>query len=329
MGLLALDIFTTTGMRIDETMQIRLTKDCFVRLVLPAPPEAKDQSPRVRWAFHLIPKGERQDIPQDYFIGEETKRLVVKAARMLAEHYGLQPGEPLPIVPFDPSNGRSHRFGPAPYLFQNNRRHLTDEAITACMRFLLHGMMFRTKTGEPVALKAHTLRHSFATHAVQVEKIPVDIVGAWLKQKNLDVTAYYSQPTATMVGAAADQFLARVAAHVQVGEAVRRSPAELRKAFEEARGWAGTLAQVTGGHCVSHGFCAAKFACVGCAGKVPDPSFRGQLERHKAWALMQVDFTLQEGTGTCSHFVPTLFPQTDRLLLDGRAESASFVELSV
>lgn len=322
LGLLALDIFTTTGMRMNEAMQIRLTKDCFVRLVIPAPPEAKDQTPRVRWAFRLIPKGERQDVPQDYFIGEETKRLLVKVARMLAEHYELQAGVPLPVVRFDLSNGRSHRFGPAPYLLQYNRRHLKADAITACMRFLLHGMIFRTKTGAPVVLKAHLLRHSFSTHAVQVEKIPVDIVGAWLKQKNLDVTDYYSQPTASMVGAAADQFLARVAAHVQVGEAVRRSPAELRRAFEEARGKSGTLAQVTGGHCVSHGFCAAKFACVGCAGKVPDPAFRGQVERHKGWAHMQIDFALQEG----------LLPEVERmkqLVRDCEAELQEMSQIEV
>lgn len=106
-----------------------------------------------------------------------------------------------------------------------------------------------------------------------------------------------------MVGEAADQFLARVAALVQVGETVRRSPVELQQAFEEARGKAGTLAQVTGGHCVSHGFCAAKFACVGCAGKVPDPTFRSQVERHKAWAMIQVDFAVQEG----------LLPEAERM----------------
>lgn len=89
LGLLALDIFTTTGMRMNEAMRIRLTNDCFVRLVFPAPPEAKDQTPRVRWAFRLIPKGERQDKPQDYFISEETKRLLMKVARMLTEHYLL------------------------------------------------------------------------------------------------------------------------------------------------------------------------------------------------------------------------------------------------
>lgn len=302
-GLLAVDLFTTTGMRMNEAMQIRLTPDCFVRLAMPAPPGAQDPSPRVRWAFRLIPKGERTNHAHTYFMGQETKRLLVKVARMLAEHYSLKADESLPVVRFDPHNGRAHRFGPAPYLFQFSRRHLPDEAITACMRFLLHGMVFQTREGQPVVLKAHLLRHAFATHAVQVEKIPLDIVGEWLKQKNLDVTDYYSKPTESMVAEAADLYLARVAARVNVGEAVRRSPEELRKLYEEARGKAGTLAEVIGGYCVSHGYCAAKFTCVGCAGKVPDPAKRGQVERHKQWALAQVDFAVREG----------LYPEAERM----------------
>jgi len=227
-GLLAIDLFTTTGMRMNEAMQIRLTEEAFVRLVMPAPPGARDPSPRIRYAFRLIPKGERTDTPHTFFIGRETMRLLVVVATMLAEHYGLPPGAPLPTVAFNPYHGRAHRFGPAPYLFQYQQRHLSDVDITACMRFLLHGMVFRTRDGKPVVLKAHLLRHAFATHAVHVEKIPVDIVGEWLKQKNLDVTDYYSQPTEGMVADAADRYLARIAAHVHVGDAVRRSPTELR-----------------------------------------------------------------------------------------------------
>jgi integrase len=85
-------------------------------------------------------------------------------------------------VAFNPHDGRAHRFGPAPYLFQYARRHLSAVDITSCMRFLLHGLIFRTRDGQAVVLTAHLLRHAFATHAVQVEKIPVDIVGEWLKQ---------------------------------------------------------------------------------------------------------------------------------------------------
>ncbi|MBI4544730.1 MAG: site-specific integrase [Gemmatimonadetes bacterium] len=303
LGLLGIGLFTTTGMRMNELMQVRLAPDAFVRLVMPAPPGAQDPSPRVRYAFRLIPKGERTNTPHTFFIGRETLRLLVATASMLAEHYALAPGAPLPVMPFNPFHGRAHRFGPASYLFQYSRQHLSDLGITACMRFLLHGMVFRTRDGKPVVLKAHLLRHAFATHAVHVEQIPVDIVGEWLKQKNLDVTNYYSQPTDSMVAEAADRYLARIAAHVHVGEAVRRSPQELREAYEAARGKVGTLAEVVGGHCVSHGFCAAKFACVGCAGKVPDPAKRHQVERHRAWAQTQIALAVDDG----------LYPEAERM----------------
>jgi hypothetical protein len=302
-GVLSVDVFTTTGMRMNEMLQLRLTPDCFVRLQMPAPPGAKDQSPRIRYAFRLLPKGEKTETLHDYFIGEETKRLLVKAARTLAEHYGLQAGEALPTIAYSPNYSREHRFEKAPYLLQYNHQALPGQAITACMRFLLHGMIFRTRDAKPVILKAHLLRHAFATFAVQIEKIPLDIVGALLKQKNLDVTDYYSQPTESMVAEAHDLYLARSALHLNVGEALQRSPEELQRLYKEAEGKAGTLADVIGGQCICHGFCAAKFACVGCAGKVPDPAKRGQLERHRAWAMQQVEYATQEG----------LFPAAERM----------------
>ena len=155
-GLLAVDLFTTTGARINEVMQIRLTEDCIVRLEMPAPPGSKDTSPRIRYVLRLVPKGERTNTPQDYFIGVETKRLLVRVAQMLGEHYQLQPGQALPTVEFNVNNGRAHRFGRAPYLLQYGHRHLSDHTISSCMRFLLHGMTFRTREGKQVALKAHT-----------------------------------------------------------------------------------------------------------------------------------------------------------------------------
>ena len=304
-GLLALDIFTTTGMRINEAMQIRLGDDCFVRLTLPVPPGAKKKSPSFRYLFRLIPKGERTNNSQDYFIGEETKRLLVKVAKMLEEHYSLRlsQGETLPTIEFDPTNGRAHRFGRAPYLFQYNYKHLTNMAITACMRFLLHGMSFKTRDGKNVVLKAHLLRHAFATHAVQVEKIPLDIVGAWLKQKNLEVTDYYSQPTESMIAQEADFFLARLATQLDVEESVRRSPEELQQQYDEALKQVGTLTEVSGGYCTSHSFCPAQFACVGCAAKVPEPSKRHQVEHKKQWAKSRMEFALQEN----------LLPEAERM----------------
>jgi len=302
-GLMAIDLFTTTGARINEVMQICLTEDCIVRLKMPAPPGAADQSDRLRYVLRLVPKGEKTNIPKDYFIGEQTKRLLVKVAQMLAEHYRLEPGQALPSVHFHAHNGRAHRFGSAPYLFQYSGGHMSGETISSCLRFLLHGVLFKTCEGKLVVLKSHLLRHAFATHVVQVEKIPIDVVGAWLHQKDLATTDYYSKPTESMVAEAADVYLARVAAQIDVDKAVLRSPQELQQIYEEARGRAGTLADVIGGQCVSHGYCAAKFACVGCAGKVPDPAKRGQVEKHKQWASLQVVYATKEG----------LLPEAERM----------------
>jgi hypothetical protein len=89
-------------------------------------------------------------------------------------------------------------------------------------------------------------------------------MGEMLKQKNLEVTDYYSQPTGSMVASAADTLLARFAAQLDVGDAVTHTPNEVRQLYEEARGKVGALAEVIGGHCVQPGFCPAKFACIGC-----------------------------------------------------------------
>jgi hypothetical protein len=193
-GLLVIDLITTTGMRINEVMQTRLSEDCFH--CVETPPTTQNKPPTFRYFFRLIPKGERTDTPHNYFIGEETKRVLVKVAKMLEEHYNIdrEKDETLPAVKFNPENPRSHRFEKEkPYLFQYRHQHLSSTAITSCMRFLLHNRLIKTSEGKPVTLKPHLLRHAFATHAVQVEKVPVDILGVWLHQKNLDVTKYYSE----------------------------------------------------------------------------------------------------------------------------------------
>nr|WP_146742008.1 hypothetical protein [Brevibacillus laterosporus] len=96
-------------------------------------------------------------------------------------------------------------------------------------------------------------------------------------------------------------------------------PEEQVRLYEEANGKSGTLADVEGGHCVSHGFCAAKFACIGCAGKVVDPTKRYQVERKKQWAYMQLDFCQAEG----------LRPEVSRLEQLIRDCNAELVEMDL
>ncbi len=294
-GLLAFDMFTTTGLRINELMQARVSKDCLVRQVDDPPPGAKDRSARIRYLFRLIPKGEKTDTPRNYFIGKETLRLIEKTGRLLKEHYQLSKAEALPVVPFAPTNGRAHRFAPAPYLFQYRHHHLDGGTITSCMRFLLHGMIFETKEGKPVVLKAHLLRHTFATYAVQVAQVPIDIVAEWLKQKDLEVTRYYSQVPESLVAEEHGTFVTHLALQVNVREVFLRSPQEIREQLEQAKRCVGTLIPVTGGECTLDGRCPSQFACIGCPAKTPDPAKRSQVEHMRKRGQEKLAYCQQEG----------------------------------
>lgn len=169
-GLTAIDLFTTTGARMNEVLQISLTKDCLVTLNQKASPGTVNRPSYQRLVLRLMPKG--RDKLESYFIGTESLNNLNKLGTLLNEHYS---GD-IPTVPFNKNHPRSHRFTSKPYLFQYNSKHLCDSAITASMRFLLHGLVFISQTSDNIVIKAHLLRHAFATHLVQVEKVPIDIV---------------------------------------------------------------------------------------------------------------------------------------------------------
>ena len=101
-----------------------------------------------------------------------------------------------------------------PYLFQYEERHLNDQSVAACMRFLCHGLVFQTVEGRTVTLTPHALRHVFATHIHQVEGVPLDVVAVMLHQKNVHVTAYYAAPPWQQILATANSLLNRFATHL-------------------------------------------------------------------------------------------------------------------
>jgi hypothetical protein len=295
-GLLALELLTTTGMRMNELMQVSLLPECLVRLVDDAPPGATDQTPRIRYVLRLLPKGERTDKRHHYGLGRDGLQLIEQTAHLLCSHYHLQPGEPLPRVQFAPRHSRSHRFEEKmPYIFQYHQQHLDDIAISACLRFLLHGMSFQTSEGAPVILKPHLLRHAFATFAVQVEGLPLDLVAEWLKQKNLDITYYYSKKGQQAVAEEHASFVERLATEINVREAIVRSPEEIRQLAEQARRRVGTLVPVCGGECTFDGWCHNQFDCIRCPSKAPEPEKRYQVEEKQRWAEERLAYYEREG----------------------------------
>ncbi len=279
-GLASLDFFTTTGARLNELLQISLSPDCLYTLQVEGRP---------RFLMRQVPKG--RDQPADYVVGTETRRNLERVGQLLQAHYHLQAGESIPLVVYNQQNHRSHRFPEArPYLFQFNHRHLMGTSVTACLRFLCHGLVFQTVDGRTLTLKAHMLRHAFATHIHQVQQVPLDVVAVILHQRNVQVTAYYAAPSWQQVLSTANSVLDRFATHLgSVEEAFVRAPAELQRQLEEAKQTVGTLTKVVGGDCTCHALCPISFACTGCVFKVPDPDREEELIEQEHWAFIRLE----------------------------------------
>jgi hypothetical protein len=287
-GLAALDFFTTTGARITELLQLSLTPDCLYTLKIEG---------IQRLLVKLVPKG--KDTPGEYMVGAETRKNFERVADLLKEHYSLQPGDTLPSVSFNLLNNRAHDFTePRPYLFQYNQKHLSHQAITACLRFLCHGMVFQRADGTIAILNAHLLRHAFATHLHQVEHVPLDLVATILHQSDIRVTRYYAAPQWQQVVETTDTLLDRFATHLgSVEDAFVRAPAELQRQLADAKKQVGALTKVIGGQCTCYALCPISFACTGCVYKVPDPAHREEIVEQRQWAFVRLEQVKRQGLG--------------------------------
>jgi hypothetical protein len=156
-------------------------------------------------------------------------------------------------------------------------------------------MVFQTREGVPVVIKMHLLRHAFATFAVHVEGLPVDLVAKWLQQKNLAVTGYYSEMPEYMQQEQHTSFVARLATQINVRQAILRSPQELQKQAETAMKRVGMLVPVCGGDCTIDVYCPNQYDCIHCPAKVPDPEKRSQVEEKRRWAEERLAYYEREG----------------------------------
>lgn len=283
LGLAGLELLTTTGARLHEVLQVSLSPACLHTLTV---------NGQVRLILRLDPKGaldghaDEAHPVAEYYASEEIKRTFSKVRALLAQYYGLGADDPLPTVPYARQSHAHHHFGARPYLFQYSGCHLTQQALTACIRFLCHGLAFRARDGRLLVVGAHLLRHAFASHLHQVEKVPLDIIAVLLHHKDLRVSRYYAAPTPTMVMqqhfAVLDGFTTDLG---DFDNFVLRAPSELRQQLEDARAQFGPLNHVLGGTCSCPGLCPISFACVPCTYLIPDPQYRADiLERQQAAA---------------------------------------------
>ncbi|MCC2453138.1 site-specific integrase, partial [Bacillus cereus] len=260
-GLLAIDILTTTGARVNELLQISNTKQCI---------QTKMVKERLHYSFYAIPKG--RDGVEEFYVSKQTMQIIQTVSRMLKNHYGRN----IPSIKY--RHDRKHLFPePKPYYFQYNHKAFKLHAVYACIRFLLHGLRFETQDGSPVIIKTHLLRHAFATEAVQRQKMPIDILAKILHQRDLAVTEYYSAPTPSQIAESIGELQDVISSYVDIDDALLRSPKELQKELTEYSEKVGVFNNVLGGTCVTDYVCPTKMACLGCKAKIPQPEQEHEL----------------------------------------------------
>ena len=261
-GLLATDILTTTGARINELLQINNTKECIL---------IKKVKGKLHFSFKAIPKG--RDSLEEFYISKQTMGHIQTVARLLKEHYAV---EKIPSNLY--RNDRKHHFlEPMPYYFQYEGNAMKNDAIYSSIRFLLHGLVLETQSGKPVTIKTHLLRHAFATEAVQRQNVNIDIVAKLLHQRDLNVTAYYSAPTPSQIAESVSELHDVISSYVDIDDAYLRSPKELQQQFDEHAEKVGVYNKVLGGTCVTDFVCPTKMQCLGCKAKVPEPDQEHEL----------------------------------------------------
>jgi hypothetical protein len=285
-----------TGARLGEIQQVAQSRECIKELVNVGPKST------TRWLLCMVPKGRRAR--ENYYLDGETKDFLMAAIRFLRAKYKSK------LLPMCTPEQESH---PADrYIFQWNGQGLRQMYMNTLIRFLLHGIVFNMADSKPVQLSSHLLRHVFATELGEL-KVPPDVIAEILHQRDVKVTKYYSRPTATQVMNAAEIIFVD---RIDVAAEIIRDPEGLGRLLKDAEGKVGALSEVLGGTCVVGNMCPAKFACIGCAGNVPDPAKRRQVERKRTWADEQRRWATRNGMLAEERQMKQLVQDCDMALLE-------------
>lgn len=202
----------TNGSRVSELLQVSATR--FETIVVD---ETKQQQPTGRkiglLVQKLLPKGCTQEHERQLFlVGEMAGRLLREIGQLLQSIHGGV----IPIV-HPTRSTKSEDLMAEPYLFQwaaspdGHLGLLSNEDVSRLLRFLFHGLTFTTRTGKPIRIVAHLLRHVLATHVRTVQNVPAEAVAYLLHHRVQlsgsthaltipEATAYYSRlPTAQLL----------------------------------------------------------------------------------------------------------------------------------
>ena len=305
---------TVNGARLGEVQQIAQNPECIKQLVNVGPKAS------THWLLRMVPKGRRERA--NYFIDEDTKNHIMKVIAFLRRSCG---GRKIPTVPFLPSE----KIPPDRYIVQQNGHLVSQSELSSMLRFLLHGLVTNPVNGKGVHLTSHLLRHALATEMANL-KVSVDVVASILHQRDISVTKYYSRPTTMQVMESMESLFVD---RVDIAAEALRSPSEIGRMLKDAEGKVGALSEVLGGTCTIGNVCAAKFACIGCAGNAPDPAKRHQVERKRAWAVEQARWSQGQQLYAEERQMKRLIQDCDLLLEEmrliecARSDSAQLVQI--
>ena len=286
-GATALDIFTSSGARLGEVAQIHFGNGCLNQGSITDP---ETNAVKTSYMFRAIPKG--RDQPAVFYVNKDTFDLIMEIAFYFRDvHYKGS----VPKVEYKYRRATGASRPDQPYLFQLHGKHLEEKAFACILNFICFGLIYETQDKKLVKLKPHLLRHGFATHAVQAEELPIDVVAMILNQKDLEVTGYYSQPTQSQVANVVTDFHFSMNTQVDMMKEVLRQPEELQELFKRQREISGPFSKTVGGTCVTNKICPTKLACIGCATKIPEPDQKHELLDYLEWAEKTKEFYEKKG----------------------------------
>jgi hypothetical protein len=236
----------------------------------------------------LLPKGKRTEAERQLFpISDWSWELLCAMAGELKHvHQGR-----IPVVCPHPKNNKAKDLASERYLFQwdaspDGRSGAFDpQDVGGLLRFMLYGLDFRTREGEPFSVTAHLLRHVMANAASHEHAVPMKAVARVLhhEQRGGSVptsTLYYGQETEEQWLPVFSEFqtdLEVCAASLLVDmpgeQEIAGMEDDLRESFER---WH-TLLETAFGFCGNVDLCPRNYnrtLCLGCPHLVVDPRKR-------------------------------------------------------
>ena len=196
----------TNGSRVSELLQVSASR--FETIVVD---ELKNQQPTGRkmgiLVQKLLPKGYQHESERQFFLISE---MAVRHLKEIAEMLQAAHGGRIPKVYPEAFGNKADDLVAEPYLFQwaatpdGRLGHFTAQDVAQLLRFLFHGLTLTTRTGEPIRIVPHLLRHVLATHARTTLNVPAEAIAYLLHHRVKlegssaaltipEATAYYSR----------------------------------------------------------------------------------------------------------------------------------------